>query len=162
MCIVHFISWLLVALRYTRAKYVLWCLQKQQCDCFPIYLIAYNVPPIFLLIAWHFIRDHHLVYIDRKYVSYLLFVVKIFVCSLSVSKFETGYFCYIFLNSTWLDIALPKQLSDVHQAAWTPPLSLSKHFLNPFLLTLYLAFSWYAKYLADSFFTCDFWALRCL
>lgn len=51
------ISWVLVVLKYTIAKNIFWCLDKQRCDCFPIYVIAYNISPVLCIIVWHFIRD---------------------------------------------------------------------------------------------------------
>ena len=61
-------------------------LDKQWYQCF-IDLIAYNITTVLSIIARHFIRNHHLVYIDRKYVSYLSLPIKIFGCNLFLTKY---------------------------------------------------------------------------
>ena len=52
----------------------------------PINLIAYNITTVLFIIAWHFIRDRHLVYINRKYISYLSLSIKVFSCNLFLIK----------------------------------------------------------------------------
>ena len=44
----------------------------------PINLIAYNVTTVLSIIAWYLIRDLQLVYIYRKYISYLSLSVEVF------------------------------------------------------------------------------------
>ena len=78
-----------------KAKYVLWCLDKQWYDFFPIYLIACNIPTVFSIIEWHFMRVHHLVQIDREYVIFLI------GCNLHFTKFVKRHVYYTFLNSSY-------------------------------------------------------------
>ena len=52
-------------------------LNEQRPNHFPIYLITYNMPPVFSFITWYSIRDHDLVYINCKYVSSLILPAKI-------------------------------------------------------------------------------------
>ena len=47
------ISWVLVILRFAIAKCVRWCNDKQWYDCFLIYLITHNIPPVFAVKAWY-------------------------------------------------------------------------------------------------------------
>ena len=75
----HCTSRVLIALRYVIAKYIFRSLDKQWCNV--IYLIAYNIPTVLSIIAWHFIGKHHLVYIDCKYIIYLPLFVKVFWCN---------------------------------------------------------------------------------
>ena len=58
-----------IVLLHTITKYIPKCLDKQWYQC-PINLIAYNITTFLSIIAWHLIRDHHPVYINRKYISY--------------------------------------------------------------------------------------------
>ena len=51
-------------------------------------LIAYNIMTVFSIIAWYLIREHHLVYIGRKYISYLSLSIKVFRCNLFLTKFQ--------------------------------------------------------------------------
>ena len=44
--------------------------------------------PVLSIIAWHFIRYHHLVYIDHKYISYLSLPIKVFGCNFFLTKFK--------------------------------------------------------------------------
>ena len=81
-----------MVLRHAISKYIFRCLNKQWYVCLPIYLTAYNIPAVFSIIAWHLIRKHHLVYIDRKYFSYLSLLVKVFSNHHFLTEFE--YFCY--------------------------------------------------------------------
>ena len=47
------ISWVLLILRFAIAKCVCWCNDKQWYDCFLIYLITHNIPPVFAIKAWY-------------------------------------------------------------------------------------------------------------
>ena len=76
-------------------KYISRCLDKQWHQCL-ISLITYNITTVLSIIAWHLIRYHHLVYIDRKYISYLSLSIKVFGCNLLLTKFQHLY--YIFLG----------------------------------------------------------------
>ena len=69
------------------AKCIFRRLDKQCYQC-PINLIAHNITAVFSIIAWHFIRNQHLVYIDRKYISYLSLSIKVFGCNLFLTKFR--------------------------------------------------------------------------
>ena len=89
------ISRLLVLLKYTIAKYVIWCLDKQLYNCFFNHLIACNI--VFPIIPWYFIRDHNLFYID----CYLLLLLKVFICNLYLTKFKIRHLYYIFLNPSY-------------------------------------------------------------
>ena len=84
----HCVGGVLVILWYPIAKYDFGLFDKQWYNCFPIYLIAYNIPPVFSIIAWDLIRKHHLVYNDRKYVSHLSLLVKVFRYNLYQTKFK--------------------------------------------------------------------------
>ena len=97
----HCVGGVLVILSYAIAKYFFGCLDKQWYNCFPVYLIAHNIPPVFSIIAWHLIRKHHLVYIDCRYVSYLSLLVKVFRCNLYLTKFEYLLFINRFLCSAY-------------------------------------------------------------
>ena len=99
----HCISWVLVVLRYTIAKYILWCLDKKRYDHLSIYLIAFNIPSVFLIIASHTIRKHGLVYINCKFVNYLPLLVKTFRCNLVLTKFETRHLYYIYFNPLYFN-----------------------------------------------------------
>ena len=46
-------------------------------------------------------RNHHLLYIERKYISYLSLTVKFFSCNLFLTKFEHLLFINTFLISTY-------------------------------------------------------------
>ena len=104
----------------------------------PIYFIAYKMSLVLRIIARHSIRKHDLVWIYHKYVSYLLFSVKIFGCNLSLTKFETKHLYYTFLNpyekNFWVYI------SNSHNSYLIPPSCMNthvfpgKHFLHPFFL----------------------------
>ena len=50
--------------------------------------LQYNDSPYQSIIAWHFTRNHHLVYIDRKYISYLSLPIKVLGCNLFSTKFK--------------------------------------------------------------------------
>lgn len=52
--------------------------------------------PVFFITTWHFVRDHDLLYISPKYISYLSSPVKIFRWNLYLVKRETNYiFLYL-------------------------------------------------------------------
>ena len=70
--------WVFTVLWHTISKYIFKRLDKQWCNCLPIYLMAYNIPPAFSIIAWHLIIKHHPVYINHKCLSYLSFLAKVF------------------------------------------------------------------------------------
>ena len=64
--------------------------------------MACNIPPAFPILAWHSIRDYHLVHISHKYVSHLLLYAKMFECNLYLTKFETTYlYLWIFELIIW-------------------------------------------------------------
>ena len=65
---------------------------------FTRHLVAFSIPSVFPIIAWYFISDHSLVYINFKYVSYLSLLAKVFRCNLYLSKFIIRYLYYIFFN----------------------------------------------------------------
>ena len=50
---------------------------------------------VFPIIAWHLIRYHQLVYINRKYVSYLSLSIKVFGCNLFLTKFQHLYYMFL-------------------------------------------------------------------
>ena len=77
---------ILVVLWHAITKYVFWSLDEQRYHFFLKCLIAYNIPLVFPIIVWHFIRNHNLVYIDYKYVNYLPLLVKVFRCNLYLTK----------------------------------------------------------------------------
>ena len=61
----HCIGRAFVVLRHAITKYIFRCLDKQWYQC-SIDLITYNITAVLSIIAWHFIRNHHFVYIDCK------------------------------------------------------------------------------------------------
>ena len=63
---------------YTIAENVLSSLDEQRYDRFLIDMIAYNITPVLPIVVRLLIKDYDLVYIDCKYASYLLVLVKIF------------------------------------------------------------------------------------
>lgn len=63
---------------YTIAENVLSSLDEQRYDRFLIDVIAYNITPVLPIVVRLLIKDYDLVYIDCKYVSYLLVLMKIF------------------------------------------------------------------------------------
>ena len=71
-----------IALWQAITKYIPRCLDEQWYQC-PINLIAYNLKTVLSIIAWHFIRDHHPVYISRKIISYLSLPITVFSCIFS-------------------------------------------------------------------------------
>ena len=78
-----------IVLWHAVTKYIFRCLDEQWYQC-PInynITIAYNLTIVLSIIEWHLIRDHHLVYIDRKYISYLYLSIKVFGCNLFFTKF---------------------------------------------------------------------------
>ena len=90
------------------AKYGFGRLAKQWYHC-SIYLIDFNIPPVFSIIAWHFIRKYHLVYIDRKFVSYLSLLVKKSLDGTSIRPNLNIFIMYIFRLS--ISDGLPKFFS---------------------------------------------------
>ena len=63
---------------YTIAENVLSSLDEQRYDRFLFDVIAYNIIPVLPIVVRLLIKDYDLVYIDCKYVSYLLVLMKIF------------------------------------------------------------------------------------
>ena len=108
---------------YTIGNYVLvlWCLDKQRYDHpFPIYLIAYNILPVFPLL--HKTLSDSTVYIDHKYVRYMFLLRKIFRWTLYLTKFETKHFYYKFLNASYkMDFWVDIQYQTVKAAIWYSP-----------------------------------------
>ena len=78
----HCIGRVLIVLWHVITKCIFTHLDKKWYQCF-IDLIAYNRTIFLSIIAWHFVRNHHLVYIDGKYISYLSLPLKVFDCNLS-------------------------------------------------------------------------------
>ena len=64
-------------------------------------LIAYIITTVFSIIAWHPIRDHHLVYINQKNIRCLSLSIKVFSCNLFLAKFRQLLFINKFLTSTY-------------------------------------------------------------
>ena len=67
-------------------KFIYTCLDRQWYQCL-IDLIAGNITTVFSIIALHLIRHHHLVYIDRKYISYLSLSLEVSSHNLFLTKF---------------------------------------------------------------------------
>ena len=63
----HCVGGALIVLWHAITKYIFRRLDKQWHQCFND-LITHNIATVLSIITWHFIRDHHLVYIDRKYI----------------------------------------------------------------------------------------------
>ena len=143
-----------VALRHVISKYIFRRLDKQWYNS--IYLIAYNILSILSIIAWHFIRKHDLIYINRKYTSYWSLLIKFFRCSLYLTKFKHLYYTFFELMIRFLSGHSQKQLSD----------TLSKYFLDSFLFVFchapVLQSSGSRAMGINSYFVFDFWALRFL
>ena len=93
----HCVSGVLVLSRYAIAKYVLQCLDKQWYDCFSIHLISCNIPPVFPIIKWYFIRDYNLFYIA----CYLLLLMKVFRYNIYLTTFIIRHLYYLFLNPSY-------------------------------------------------------------
>ena len=83
----HSIDRVSVALRHAISKYFFWHLEKQWHQGF-INLITYNITTVLSIIAGRFIRNHHLVCIDRKYISCLSLPIKVFSRNLFLTKFK--------------------------------------------------------------------------
>ena len=66
---------------------------------------------VFSIIAWYLIRDHHLIYINRKYISYLSLSIKVFSCNLLIPNFNILFFINTFLGSAYQSFLDKKQLS---------------------------------------------------
>ena len=62
-------------------------LDKQWYHC-PIDLIAHNITTVLSIVAWYLIKDHQLLYIDRKYFSYLSLFIEVFSRNLFLTKSE--------------------------------------------------------------------------
>ena len=77
-----------ILLRHAMTKYIFRCLDEERYQQCPINLIAYNITTFLSIVAWHLIRDHHLVCINRKYISYLSLFMKVFSCNLFLTKFQ--------------------------------------------------------------------------
>ena len=90
-----------IVLWHAVTKYIFRRLNKQWHQCF-IDLITYNITTVLSTLEWHFIRDHHLVYINSKYISYLSLSIKVFDCNLFLTKFNwTSSFINTFLDSAY-------------------------------------------------------------
>ena len=96
----HCIGRVFIVLSHAITKYIFRCLVKQRYQC-PINLIAHNITTALSIIAWHIIRDHRLVYIDRKYISYLPLSIKVFSCNLFLTKFQHLLLLITFLISAY-------------------------------------------------------------
>ena len=59
-------------------------------------LITYKIAVVLSIHAWHFIRDHHLIYIDRNHISYLSLHIKVFGCSFFWRNLNIFFYYYIF------------------------------------------------------------------
>ena len=82
----HCIGRVFVVLWHAIAKYIFRLLDKQWHQC-PIKMIAYNITAVLTIISWHLIRNHHLVYIDWKYISYLSLPIEVFSCNIFINTF---------------------------------------------------------------------------
>ena len=83
----HCIGRVFIVLWHAITKYIIGCLVKQWYQC-PIGLIAYNITTVLSIIAWHLIRDHHAVYINRKCINYSSLSMEVFSCNLFLTKFQ--------------------------------------------------------------------------
>ena len=96
----HWIGRVFIMLWHAITKCIFRRLDKPWYRCF-IDLIAYNITAVLSIIAWHFIRDHHLVDINRGYINYSSLPVKVFGCNLFLIKFKHLLFVNIFLISVY-------------------------------------------------------------
>ena len=83
----HSIDRVSVVLRHAISKYFFRRLDKQWHQGF-IDLITYNIMAVLSIIARRFIRNHHLVCIDRKYIGCLSLPIKVFSRNLFLTKFK--------------------------------------------------------------------------
>ena len=83
----HCIGRVFIILWYAITKYIFSRLDKQWYQS-PIDLIAYKITTVLSILASHLIRDHHHIYIDCKYISYLSLSITVFSCNLFLTKFQ--------------------------------------------------------------------------
>ena len=83
----HCIGRVFIVLWHAITKYIFTRLDKQWYQCL-VNLIAYNITTVFSIFALYLIRYHHLVHINRKYISYLSLSIKVFSCNLFLTKFQ--------------------------------------------------------------------------
>ena len=90
-------------------KCVFWCLDKQWYNCFHVYIIAYNIPSVFPIVVWYFIRDHNF---HRRKFSYLSLYVKILRSNPYLQKLKTRHLYYLFLNPSYKFLNLTYQIAE--------------------------------------------------
>ena len=96
----HCIGKIFIVSWHTMAKEIFRCFDKQWYLCL-INLIVYNIAIVFSIIAWYFMRDHQLFYIDHKYIIYLSLSIIFFGYNLYLTKFQHVLFINIFLISAY-------------------------------------------------------------
>ena len=130
-------------MRNTIAKHVLWCLDKQQHNFFYIYLILYGIPSVLLLLLHETLSETTT---SSKWMLNMLvtrFCIQNSLDAISVWKnveqdISTRH--YKLLNSSYDFLAQKYEIPKnnylmLSYSAWIL-LSISKHFLNTFLLIL--------------------------